>query len=163
MSSKIKVLGIQTDYIYEDDYLLLDREGVPLRMAGEDYKKFCSEVMNSPVNYYKEPNVPCSTKDDVYILGLAILNSAEVDTGVDNPAFGVPIRLHEEEELSEEGWMFHTPGSPNKITISLSDRYEEYEEGDNTALSKETLLQTLYCLIPGTENLAYTINILEGL
>lgn len=163
MSSKIKVLGIQTEYIYEDDYLILDREGVPLKIAGEDYKKFSNKVMNSPVRYYKQPNVPCSTVNDVYDLGFTILSSTGINTETDDPALGCSIRLYKEGQLSEDGWMFHTPGFPNKITVSFSDRYEVFNKEDNTVLPQSILLQTLNSLIPGTENLAYTINVLEEL
>lgn len=151
--SKIKNLENQTDLILDDDYLVLDRESVPLRISGENYKAFCSSVMNSSVRYYKSEDIPCSTRNDVYALGLNILNA----TG---SSFGVPIRTIIGGVVSENGWMY-LGGSPNRVIIAFSDSYEEYDEGDSTALSDDLLLETFCGLFVGTSGLAYKVSDVE--
>ena len=151
--SKIKNLKNQTDLILDDDYLILDRESVPLRISGENYKAFCSSVMNSSVRYYKSEDVPCSTRGDVYDLGLSILNA-------NGSSSGLPVRTVIGEVPSENGWMY-AGGSPNRIIIAFSDSYEEYEEGDSTALSDDLLLETFCGLFIGTSGLAYKVSDVE--
>lgn len=160
MGKKISELSRQTNAIYNDDFLLLDRNKVPFRIFGNDYKSYCSSAMNSPVRYYYSEDTPCSTKNEMYELGYSLISNVGIGDG-DLSEDGIPIRIYANSESSELGWMFHLPGTPNKIRISFKVSYIDYEEGDSTSLTYDTFLETYYGLFEGTESLNYKIVTLE--
>lgn len=149
MERKIKNLVNQAETIEDTDFLIINRLQKPFRLSGKAYKEFCSNVMNFPVRYYKSKNIECSKRSEVYTLGFNILTR----TGTE----GVPIKIVSNNEVSEKGWMFHSTGSPNKITISFSDFFEEFKKDDTTALTNSIVLETFSRLFKETSDLAYTI------
>lgn len=148
--SKIKDLELQTDSIYNEDFLMLDRDTIPFRVEGKDYKTYCIEKMGESVKYCKEGNLPCITKKDVFELGKSLLIATGRNVNTPTVKDGLPIKLY-----GEKGWMWlsSVPSYPEQIIISFSNSSVIFEDGDFTSLIEDTFLESFFGILEGTEDI----------